>query len=123
MACLLVIEDDGEYRELLKEVLENAGFEVCTASNGEEGLESIADLPCEVVITDILMPVKEGMETILELKRVKPETKIVAISGGGSSGRGQDLLMHATLMGAHHTMAKPIVMKELVALVQSLVPA
>ena len=67
------------------------------------------------------MPRKEGMETILELRRLRPETKIVAISGGGRSGRGEDLLRHAGIFGAHYTMAKPLVMKELVSLVNQLV--
>jgi len=84
-------------------------------------MERIADQPCEVVITDLLMPRKEGMETILELKRLRPERKIVAISCGGRSGRGEELLKHARIFGAHYTMAKPLVMKELVALVNKLV--
>jgi len=120
MANILVIEDDSEYLDLLKDVLEAAGFVVCTAEDGVEGLARIAEQPCEVVITDILMPRKEGLETIMELKRIKPEAKIVAISGGGKSGRGEDLLRHASLFGAHYTMAKPLVMKELVALVNKL---
>lgn len=122
MACVLVIEDDPDYRILLKDALESAGFDVMTAVNGSDGVDTMARVACAVVITDMLMPEKEGFETILELKRLKSDVHIVAISGGGRSGRGEDLLRHAKVFGAHHTMAKPIVLKDLVALVRSLMP-
>jgi len=123
MASVLVIEDDPDYRILLKDALESAGFDVMTAVNGSDGVDTMARGACAVVITDMLMPEKEGFETILELKRLKTDVQIVAISGGGRSGRGEDLLRHAKVFGAHYTMAKPIVLKDLVALVRGLMPA
>ncbi|HUW70195.1 MAG TPA: response regulator [bacterium] len=123
MGCILVIEDDVDYRILLKDALEVAGFSVLTASDGNDGLRRMTQGRCDVVITDMLMPEKEGFETIMELKRLKPDVHIIAISGGGRSGRGDDLLRHAKLFGAHHTMAKPIILKDLVALVRTLMPA
>jgi len=123
MACILVIEDDTDFGDVLREVLEQAGFSVESAGNGDEGLARMAEHPCEVVITDMLMPEKEGFETILELKRLKPGVKIIAISGGGRSGRADELLRHAKVFGAHHVMSKPIVMKDLVELARKLMPA
>lgn len=122
MACILVIEDDSDYRILLKDALESAGFDVMTAVNGSDGVAMMARGSCAVVITDMLMPEKEGFETILELKRLKSDVQIIAISGGGRSGRGEDLLRHAKVFGAHHTMAKPLVLKDLVALVRAIMP-
>jgi DNA-binding response OmpR family regulator len=120
VSCVILIEDDMDYLELMKNALESAGFSVLTASNGNEGIRLFSGNPCSLVITDILMPGKEGFETILALKQLLPTVRIIAISGGGNTGRGEDLLRHAKAFGAHGTMSKPIVMKELVSMVRKL---
>lgn len=120
MSNVLLIEDDIDYLELMKNALEGAGFPVITAANGNEGIRFFSTHPCRIVITDILMPGKEGYETILALKQLLPTVRIIAISGGGNTGRGEDLLRHAKAFGAHFTMSKPIVMKDLVSMVRQL---
>ncbi|MDX9959256.1 MAG: response regulator [Clostridia bacterium] len=120
MSDVLLIEDDKDLLELMKDALENAGFNAITAINGNEGIKLFSEQPCRIVVTDLLMPGKEGYETILALKQILPAVRIVAISGGGNTGRGEDLLRHAKAFGAHLTMSKPIVMKDLVEMVGQL---
>ncbi len=120
MSYVLLIEDDMDLLELMKNALESAGFMVITAANGNEGIRCFSEHPCKIIITDLLMPGKEGYETILAIKQLMPTVRIIAISGGGSTGRGEDLLRHAKAFGAHFTMSKPIVMKELVSMVRQL---
>ena len=75
------------------------------------------EAPYDVVITDILMPNKEGLETILELTELAPEVKIIALTGGGSIGLGDDLLELACDFGAKRALRKPIPMKDLLTVV------
>jgi DNA-binding response OmpR family regulator len=120
MQRILVIEDETAFRVVVKDALEKAGYQVDTASDGEEGVQLFAAQPHDMVITDILMPNKEGLETILELIELSPEVKIIAISGGGI-GLGDDLLDMAVDFGANRALRKPVQMKELVALIHDLV--
>lgn len=106
LARILVIEDDFEIRELLRLVLEKAGYHVEVAEDGDEGVALFRNNPTDLVITDIIMPKKEGIETIIELKRDFPDVKIVAISGGRTLGPNQYLEM-ADVAGAEMTIAKP----------------
>jgi len=76
MATILVIEDDREVREYLVEVLSRAGHSVSAAGNGHEGVALFRDHPAQVVITDIIMPEKDGIETILDLRRNHPDLKV-----------------------------------------------
>lgn len=126
MKRILLIEDDSAERELFKVALERAGYEVLEAPNGEVGLQMFQQQPCEVVITDIFMPEKEGLETILTLKKDYPSVKIIAISGGGVKSRyagklgAETALQAAQEFGALHTLEKPIALKKLVAIVNEL---
>lgn len=119
MAKILIIEDEVTLRGFLKEFLEKAGHEVETASDGEKGLKLFKQSPSHVVITDILMPNKEGLETILELSECAPDAKIIAISGGGI-GLGDDLLEIAREFGASRALRKPVPMQELLNVVNEL---
>lgn len=112
MARILVIEDEPLVRELLEATVKNAGHEVAVAADGDEGLKLYRDRPADVVITDIFMPEKEGLETIEQLRRVHPAVKVIAISGG-SPLRQIDVLSWATLMGASFTFRKPVDRAEL----------
>jgi YesN/AraC family two-component response regulator len=82
MAKILVFDDEPSILLMLKKMLEKAGHEVDVALNGREGMEIFEINKPDLLITDIIMPQKEGLETILELRRKYPELKIIAISGG-----------------------------------------
>ena len=119
MARILVIEDDLDVRRLLRDVLGRAGHGVVEAADGAEGIERARSQPVDLVITDILMPEKEGIETILELKSGWKDVKIIAISGGGRVGP-DDYLESARLVGAQRTFTKPFDPKALLQAVEEL---
>jgi two-component system, response regulator, stage 0 sporulation protein F len=83
MAKILLVEDDGLVRDMLKQVLERASHEVICASNGEEACAILKETSADVMVTDIIMPKKSGITLISEVKSQHPELEIVAISGGG----------------------------------------
>jgi DNA-binding response OmpR family regulator len=114
---ILVIDDEQLIRLQIRNALEFEGFTVHEAANGNEGLARIAQSTPDVVITDILMPDKEGIETILELRRTHPKIRIIAISGGGRTGN-KDFLRTAKHLGADRTLAKPFGLAELLRLVR-----
>jgi len=83
MSRILIIDDDAQILKMLRQILEREKYHVTEASNGKEGLRLYRENPADLVITDIIMPEKEGIEIIIELKRDYPDVKIIAISGGG----------------------------------------
>ena len=93
-------------------MLARMGYEVLTEANGAAGLRRAYEWKPAVVITDLIMPDKEGVETILELRRTAPEIKIIAMSGGGR-GTTLDYLQIAKRCGAHRTLAKPFEREEI----------
>ena len=107
MARILIIDDNELVRDILQDLLAEEGHETLLASEGTEGLKLLGSFDADIVITDILMPGQEGMETIQELRFQRPRTKIVAISGGGSRF-GVDFLEMAEKLGADITLSKPI---------------
>ncbi|MEJ2039532.1 MAG: response regulator [Desulfosarcinaceae bacterium] len=107
MKQILVIDDDTQFRLMLRRILEKQGYEVHEASDGKQGLDSYRSLQTDLVITDIIMPEKEGVETIVALRSEYPSVKIIAISGGGRNAPG-DYLMLAKKLGAQVTMEKPL---------------
>src|SRR6185503_13492110 len=111
MQRVLIIDDDEQVRALLHEILDRAGFEVIEAANGVEGLRLYRAAPVDLVITDLLMPEKEGVETIVELRSEFPQARIIAMSGGGRNA-GSDYLPIAMQLGARATMAKPFSRQE-----------
>ena len=117
---VLVIDDDPDARVLVQSLLEAEGFEVRTAADGREGLDLQDGEPADVVVTDIFMPNKDGLETIQELRRKFPHTSIVVVSGGGSATRNIDYLHIARLLGATHTLQKPVQPDVLVDVVRGL---
>lgn len=106
MARVLVIDDEEDVRQLLATGLGVDGHTVFEAADGDEGIAMLARQAVDLVITDIVMPNKEGIETIIELRRTHPGLKIIAISGGGIMS-GPDTLRVARSLGAHATMRKP----------------
>jgi len=117
MSSVLVIDDDPAICLVVQQVLQRRGFEVSTAGDGQSGLQRFAELNPDLVIVDILMPGKEGIATILEMRENQPEARILAMTGGGSFAAG-DVLRIAELIGADNSLRKPFVPAELVATVE-----
>jgi DNA-binding response OmpR family regulator len=107
MAKILVIDDDEAVCEVLELILSRHGHTVLRAANGEQGLDLFYNEEFDLVITDILMPEKEGVETIREMRQADPDVRIIAISGGGSL-RAEEYLVFAKKFGADATLVKPI---------------
>jgi DNA-binding NtrC family response regulator len=119
MRRILIIDDDHHILLMIKKMLERAGFEVDLASNGNEGLELLKRMPVDLVITDIIMPEKEGLETIREMKRLRSDLKIIAMSGGGKVS-SDNYLNTAKIFGASRVMAKPFSQKQMISAVKDL---
>src|SRR3546814_6523630 len=112
MAEILLVDDDKMVCETIKQRLEHEGHGVRTASNGNEALEMVAQRQPDLVITDIIMPEREGIETLLALKKANPALKVVVMSGGGRIGR-LDHLKVAARLGADATLVKPFTAAQL----------
>ena len=120
MANILIIDDDKRSRTVLRMILEDEGHEVEDAPDGEKGISIYKERGADVVITDILMPVKEGLETIMELKQISPSLKIIAISGGGRI-RPEGYLMSAISLGADRAFSMPVKRNDLLAATDELI--
>ena len=122
MKKILVIDDDDLVRNVITKILEREGFILSTASNGKEGVESFRDNPTDLVITDLIMPEQDGIETIIELKRTFRDVKIIAISGVGQLVPGKvgttDYLSIAKKYGANDVLYKPVERETLVKVVK-----
>lgn len=116
---ILIIDDDEQIRALLSRSMEMAGFAAVTASDGREGQRRLEEQHFDIVITDLIMPEKEGMETISHIRRHFPGVKIIAISGGGRIGP-ESYLPAALDLGADRAFAKPFAVDELVAAAREL---
>lgn len=112
MTRILVIEDEDMVRKTIKRILEKAGYEVDEATNGKLGLERQEANPAEIIITDIIMPEMDGVETTINLRKRFPDTKIVAVSGGGRM-HNMSFLEYAKQMGADVVIQKPFTREEL----------
>ncbi len=117
MERIIVIDDDASVLNVLHFALVSEGYEVIKASNGKEGMKIYREDPVDLIITDLIMPEKEGIETIRELTAEFPKVKIIAISGGGRIGPAEYLPM-TKMLGAKRTLAKPIGREELVRTVK-----
>jgi len=106
MPKILIIDDDAFVRETLIRILEDEGYQVITAPDGRRGLDAFRRERPDLVITDIIMPEQEGIETIMEIRGERPDAKIIAISGGGRIGN-TDFLQIARKLGAADIIAKP----------------
>jgi DNA-binding response OmpR family regulator len=112
MTRILVIDDEAQIRAVLLKSLERDGYQVMDAPNGKVGMKLFQEEPFDLVITDIVMPEKDGIEIIGELRRYFPETKIIAISGGGRILKANYVLHTAETLGAHCTLSKPFELEE-----------
>jgi CheY-like chemotaxis protein len=116
MAKILLVEDEEQLRSMLKLVLLDAGHEVEEAGDGTQAYESYSQRPADLLLTDIIMPEKEGLETIMKFRKSYPDLKIIAMSGGGRTA--VNYLDVAKRLGARHVLAKPFSNKELLQAVQ-----
>ncbi|MBM4131886.1 response regulator [bacterium] len=122
MPRILVVDDEEQIRRILRMTLERAGHEVDTAADGNAAVATYDPARHDLVITDIVMPEKEGIETIQELHQVNADVKIIAISGGGRISP-EEYLDWARRFGVHRTFTKPIDRDELLATIAELTGA
>jgi CheY-like chemotaxis protein len=119
MAHILIIDDDQPIRMMLRKMLESEGYEITEAADGAEGIKQYHAHQIDLIITDIIMPDKEGTETIIELRKENPDIKIIAMSGGGKN-KPDGYLQAAKMLGAKQTLVKPIRKKDLLDAIQEL---
>lgn len=112
---ILVVDDQPEIRDLMVHVLTHAGFDVNTADDGRDASLSIGQRVVDLVLTDINMPGRNGLELIAELKVRRPELPVIAMSGGGGKLSREDLLKAARHVGAVAILHKPFTMAQLLA--------
>ena len=114
MARILVIDDEDDVRYTVSRMLSRYGHEVTVACDGAEGIEKQRETPFDIVITDLVMPEKEGIETIREIHADFPDLPIIAMSGGGRKGTSSYLDV-AGFMGAAAILPKPFIEADLIA--------
>jgi DNA-binding NtrC family response regulator len=107
MARILIIDDESQIRSMLRLMLERVGYEVDEAPDGIEGIRQYREDPADLIITDLIMPNKDGIGMIIDLKKEFPKVKIIAMSGGGVN-RPEGYLDGAKKLGASRTLIKPI---------------
>jgi DNA-binding response OmpR family regulator len=117
MAKILLIDDDPAFRRTLIRIVERQGHQPLGAADGAEGLRLFRKERPDIVVTDIVMPDKEGIETILELRREAPDARIIAISGAAAGG---GYLEFARTLGADEVLEKPFAASELTRLIKLL---
>jgi CheY-like chemotaxis protein len=117
MARILIIDDEEAMRETLSAVLAQNGHEVIVASNGREGLQRHTEHPADLIITDIVMPEMDGIEIISQIKRLRHETPVIAMSG---NAHRELYAQVAKSIGAWLTLVKPFEPKVLVAAVEQI---
>ena len=116
---VLVIDDDGDILQMIKAMLDDAGYDVISVGDARHGLSKLESRPVDLVITDIIMPEMEGIEFIMKLKENIPSMPIIAISGGGQL-HSADFLSFAQKLGASAVLAKPFRREKLLATVSKL---
>jgi CheY-like chemotaxis protein len=116
--AILVVDDDPYILELIRIRLTQVGDSITCAGNGAEAIEAIAHTTFDAVVTDILMPVRDGFEVIGEVRRQQPNARIIAMSGGGRAPRDEYLDL-ARGMGAHAVLAKPFNDPQLTAAIET----
>ena len=119
MPSVLVVDDEDQLRQLIREILEQAGYQVAEARDGKEAVQQYRLAPADVVIMDILMPEQDGLETTSTLRREFPNVKIIAITGSSEMIGILSFLDVAKMLGAHRALQKPFEMQTLLDTVQA----
>jgi CheY-like chemotaxis protein len=120
MSVILLVDDHENVREMLKTSLVRNNYTVLEASTGKEAITRFKPSVVDLVITDILMPEEDGLKAIIKIRELKPDIKIIAISGGGKAGPNNYLSL-AKALGADHTFTKPFSVKDLLAKIKELI--
>lgn len=129
MTRVIIIDDEEDIRIVLKEIFVREGFDVGVASDGAEGLNLVRETGADLVITDIIMPGSDGVETAYDIRMEFPKTKIIVMSGGGNAGpleyepsaiATNAYLASAEAVGADLTITKPFNRQELIKAVREL---
>src|SRR6185437_2439465 len=113
MPSVLVVDDQDQVRQLIRETLEQAGYDVEEARDGKEGLDLYRTRSTDLVIMDILMPDQDGLETIMTLHREFPDARVIAMTGGSDAIGVLNFLGVAKMLGARRTLQKPFELKVL----------
>jgi CheY-like chemotaxis protein len=115
--CILVVDDDGDVRELMCRMLEQDGYRVVPANGGEHALEQMERLDPDLVITDVVMPGVDGFEVLLKLRILAPRAQALVVSGGGRVG--PDIYLEtAKRLGARAVLRKPFTRAEMLEAVR-----
>ena len=114
MANVLIIDDDETVLETFQIVLSSSGHQLQTASNGALGIEATKTNALDVMVTDVVMPEKDGLEVLMQMRKTHPDTKIVVVSGGGRTS-ATDYLKMAEVLGADRVLYKPVTATEVSA--------
>ena len=115
MACILVVDDTNDVREVLREMLEREGYDVLDAPDGKEGLRIYQENDIDLVISDVLMPEKDGIEMVMQLKFNFPEAKVIVLTGGP-----EGFLKVAEKYDVKYTFKKPVDRKKLIEAVRDM---
>jgi DNA-binding response OmpR family regulator len=118
MPSILIIDDDDSLRDSLRRILHKEGYTIIEASEGRRGLKELEHVPADLILLDMFMPDKDGIETIGELRRTHPGIRIIAMSGGGFKGT-VDVLHVAKMLGARRTLSKPFTREQLLEAVET----
>jgi DNA-binding NtrC family response regulator len=113
---IMIVDDDASIRSTLQRLLSQEGYEVIQAADGSEAVRLWRERGGDLVITDLHMPEKDGIQTIVELVSHTPSIRIIAMSGGGQTKR-LDLLGNLPLLGSIHTIEKPFTLAEMLTVV------
>jgi len=123
MAKILIVDDEQNIRNILCETLKKDEYEIFEASSGQEAIDILDSNAVDLMITDLVMPGKTGLDLIMEIKEKIPEINIIAISGGGGINGRFDYLPIAQLIGANNIIRKPFSMADIKKIVSDLLAA
>lgn len=123
MSHILIVDDDRDFCEMLEQMLGREGYQVTCSYDGNEALRKTNQHSYDLVITDIIMPEKEGLELIHTLRRGTEVPRIIAVSGGSRSLSSEGQLRVARLLGADGTLSKPFERDQILEMITKLLAA
>ena len=121
MAKILVIDDNDQFLEIMREYLENEGYEVLVASDGKIGVELYREKKPDLVITDVIMPEKDGAQVIFDLQKEFPGIKMIVMTGGGQCNAQAYLKSITAFSNVKYAFEKPFAMDKLLQSVKEVV--